>query len=167
MSFIVLNKTICSVKDIGMFINTKNLHATVILVFAALTIAACTPTTANRGHIIEQEDLSDIMAGRDTQRSVVKKIGSPSTISTLDANIWYYIGLTTEKRGILDPKQTGKKVVRIEFDDEGKVSKVAEITQDSIDVPISKEKTRTGGNKVTLAQQFFGNLGKFNTPTNE
>jgi outer membrane protein assembly factor BamE (lipoprotein component of BamABCDE complex) len=150
-----------------MFINTKNLHATVILLFAALSISACTPTTANRGHIIEQEDISDIVAGRDTQRTVIKKIGSPSTVSTLDANIWYYIGLTTEKRGILDPKQTDKKIVRVEFDDEGKVSQIAEITQDSIDVPISKEKTKTGGNKVTLAQQFFGNLGKFNTTANE
>jgi outer membrane protein assembly factor BamE (lipoprotein component of BamABCDE complex) len=167
MTFIVLNKTICSVKDIGMFINTKNLHATVILLFAALSISACTPTTANRGHIIEQEDISDIVAGRDTQRTVIKKIGSPSTVSTLDANIWYYIGLTTEKRGILDPKQTDKIIVRVEFDDEGKVSQIAEITQDSIDVPISKEKTKTGGNKVTLAQQFFGNLGKFNTTANE
>ena len=150
-----------------MFINTKILHATLIMFFAALSISACTPTTENRGHIIEQEDLSDIVAGRDTQRTVIKKIGSPSTISTLDANIWYYIGLTTEKRGILDPKQTDKKIVRVEFDEDGKVSQIAEITQDSIDVPISKEKTKTGGNKVTLAQQFFGNLGKFNTPVND
>ncbi|MAF69201.1 MAG: cell envelope protein SmpA, partial [Alteromonas sp.] len=77
--------------------------------------------------------------------------------------IWYYIGLVTEKRGILDPKQTDKKIVRLKFDAEGKVAEIAEVTRDNIDVPISQDKTETGGNKVTIMQQFFGNLGKFNT----
>ena len=126
-------------------------------------VSACTPTVANRGHIVDAEDMSAIVAGRDTQRSVVKKIGSPSTISTLDPSIWYYIGLVTEKRGILDPKQTDKKIVRLKFDAEGKVAEIAEVTRDNIDVPISQDKTETGGNKVTIMQQFFGNLGKFNT----
>lgn len=147
-----------------MFIKLKSLHALSMALFACIALSACTPTTANRGHIVEGEDLSDIVVGRDTQRSVIKKIGSPSTISTLDSNIWYYIGLTTEKRGILDPKQTSKKVVRIKFDEAAKVLEVAEIQNENLEVPISKEKTATGGNKVTLVQQFFGNLGKFNAP---
>jgi outer membrane protein assembly factor BamE (lipoprotein component of BamABCDE complex) len=146
-----------------MFIYKKNLRTIAILLFAGMFISACTPTTANRGHIIEDEALSDIVAGRDTQRSVVKKIGSPSTISTLDASIWYYIGLTTQKRGILDEEQTSKKVIRITFDEAGKVFDVAEITRKDLDIPISKDKTHTGGSKVTLTQQFFGNLGKFNS----
>ena len=146
-----------------MFINKKNITATALLAMCVIFTAACTPVTANRGHIVTEEDVSDIVAGRDTQRSVIKKIGSPTTISTLDPRIWYYIGLTTEKRGILDPKETDKKVVRVTFDDEGKVADIAPITQASIDIPVSKEKTPTGGNKVTLMEQFFGNLGRFNT----
>lgn len=153
------------VKDTSMFINTNKIQTIVIFLFAGLILGACTPTVANRGHIVEDENLQDIVAGRDTQRSVVKKIGSPSTISTLDPNIWYYIGLTTEKRGILDPKQTNKKIVRVSFDGEGKVAEVESIDRENIDIPISKEKTRTGGNKVTILQQLLGNLGKFNTAT--
>ncbi len=145
-----------------MFINIRKAQITALILCAAVSIGACTPTVANRGHIVTAEDISDIVAGRDTQRSVIKKIGSPSTISTLDPSIWYYIGLVTEKRGILDPKQTDKKIVRVQFDPEGKVLEIAEVTNDNIDVPISQSKTETGGNKVTLMQQFFGNLGKFN-----
>ncbi|MAH06132.1 MAG: outer membrane protein assembly factor BamE [Alphaproteobacteria bacterium] len=146
-----------------MFVNIRKAQKAALLICAACMVSACTPTVANRGHIVDTEDMSDIVAGRDTQRSVVKKIGSPSTISTLDPSIWYYIGLVTEKRGILDPKQTDKKIVRLKFDAEGKVAEIAEVTRDNIDVPISQDKTETGGNKVTIMQQFFGNLGKFNT----
>ena len=146
-----------------MFVNIRKAQKAALLICAACMVSACTPTVANRGHIVDAEDMSDIVAGRDTQRSVVKKIGSPSTISTLDPSIWYYIGLVTEKRGILDPKQTDKKIVRLKFDAEGKVAEIAEVTRDNIDVPISQDKTKTGGNKVTIMQQFFGNLGKFNT----
>ncbi|MEC7703329.1 MAG: outer membrane protein assembly factor BamE [Pseudomonadota bacterium] len=146
-----------------MFVNIRKAQKAALLICAACMVSACTPTVANRGHIVDAEDMSDIVAGRDTQRSVVKKIGSPSTISTLDPSIWYYIGLVTEKRGILDPKQTDKKIVRLKFDAEGKVAEIAEVTRDNIDVPISQDKTETGGNKVTIMQQFFGNLGKFNT----
>tara|TARA_R110002111_G_scaffold70843_2_gene114155 strand:+ start:318 stop:779 length:462 start_codon:yes stop_codon:yes gene_type:complete len=146
-----------------MFIYKKNLRTIDIMLFASMFISACTPTTANRGHIIQDEAIADIVAGRDTQRSVIKKIGSPSTISTLDSSIWYYIGLTTQKRGILDEEQISKKVIRVKFDEEGKVLDIAEVTKEDVNIPISKDKTHTGGSKVTLAQQFFGNLGKFNS----
>ena len=37
-----------------------------------------------------------------------------------------------------------------------------EVEQDRLDIPLSDDKTKTGGNGIGILEQALGNLGKFN-----
>ncbi|MGB0720212.1 MAG: outer membrane protein assembly factor BamE, partial [Bdellovibrionales bacterium] len=104
-------------------------------------------------------------AGQSTRSDVLKNLGSPTTQSTFDNNVWYYIGQETEKKGILDPKVVKERIILVAFDDEGTLQDLQEIDRGRMNIPYVRSKTKTYGNDRTIAQELLGNLGKFNPPT--
>ncbi len=133
---------------------------------ALLSLAACAPTVAERGNMLEDHQLTAITAGKDTRSDVLRVFGSPTTQAPFDENMWYYIGQETQKRGILDPDITKERVVAVKFAADGTVDYVRELPRDArVDVPIERTKTTTKGNDYTFMQQLLGNLGRFNKAT--
>lgn len=117
--------------------------------------------------MIEDFQIAEITTLKSTRSDVLRAMGSPTTKSTFDKNIWYYIGQETEKRGILDPEIVEERIVLVTFNDEGYVSAIEDIDRERLDVPYVRDKTPTHGNETTVLQQFLGNLGKFNPNTDQ
>lgn len=144
-----------------------NMNKTRLLLCAAALIAvlpACTPMVAQRGNMLEDYQMKAVVSGIHTRSDVLRILGSPTTQAPFDDNLWYYIGQETEKTGILDPKVTKERIVEVAFNEDGTVYYLKEMPKNSrIDVPIERRKTRTQGNETSIAQDFFGNLGRFNT----
>lgn len=126
------------------------------------TLAACTPMTANRGNFLDDYQMKEVVAGQDSRDEVTRKIGSPTSISPFNDNIWYYLGQKTEKRGIFDAKVTDERIVVVTFGQDGLVDSMVERRDGREDVAIVQRTTPTSGNEVTFVQQMLGNLGKFN-----
>ena len=136
---------------------------TVCTAFAGLN--ACTPTVANRGNLVSDDQIGEVISGFHTRTDVLRYMGSPTTIAPFDENVWYYIGQETAKKGILDPKVVDERVVQVRFDDEGTVLEVAEIDAGRTDIPVERDRTPTHGNDLTFMQQLLGNVGRFNPAT--
>lgn len=133
-----------------------------LMILLALGLAACTPVNATRGNLLEQSDMQEIVAGQDSRDEVIRKVGSPTTISPFNDNVWYYLGQKTKKVGVFDPKVTEEKIVVVTFGQDGLVDSVKQRQEGREDVPIVERKTPTSGNDFTFMQQMLGNLGKFN-----
>lgn len=140
---------------------------TISLSLCVLGASACSPTVAQRGNLVEDYQMSEIKVNESTRSDVLRAIGSPTTQSTFDPDVWYYIGQEMEKHGILDPEVVKERIVLVAFNEEGYVQAIQDIDRDRMNVPISKDQTETRGNEVTVMQQFLGNLGKFNPNTNQ
>jgi len=136
-----------------------------LLAFAGLSaaaLAACTPTHNVRGNMLEDYQLTEVVPGVDSQTEVLRKFGSPTTKAPFNDNVWYYLGQETEKRGIMDPEILDERIVVVFFNSAGIVEKVEDVDNERVDLPYVRRKTPTSGNEITVLQQFFGNLGKFN-----
>lgn len=138
-----------------------------LITASLLALGACTPTVTQHGNILKDEQIQEIKPGEHRRSDVLRLLGSPTTESPFDGNIWYYIGQNKEKRGILDPKVTEERIVAVRFAENGTVQSLEDIAAQRIPVPVSGDKTPTHGNEVTILQQFLGNLGKFNPPSAE
>lgn len=145
----------------------RNYRKIIISGLAASVIVSCAPVIAQRGNMLETHQLQQITAGTSTQSDVLQILGSPTTQSTFNNNIWYYIGQETQKRGILDDQVTKERVFSVTFNDEGVVDAIEEVTGDREEVPYAKTKTATHGNDYTFMQQLLGNLGRFNAPQDD
>ena len=131
---------------------------------ALITISACSPVRDTHGNFLKPHAINSVQTNIDTKTEIIQKLGSPTTIAPFDENVWYYLGQKTVKKGIFDAQVEEERVVQVRFNDEGFVTAVNEVDQDRINIPLSEEKTHTGGNDVTILQQLLGNRGKFNTP---
>ncbi len=132
------------------------------LIVAALGAAACTPTEAVHGNMLQDYQMTDIKPGVDTQSDVLRKLGSPTTKAPFNDNVWYYIGQQTQKKGILDPKVEKERVVVVTFNDQGLLSTIQDVDNKRMDIPYVRDKTATSGHEITFLQQLLGNMGRFN-----
>ena len=128
-----------------------------------IMLTACTPTTAQRGNMLEDYQIKQIAPGVHGKTDVLKLLGSPTTQAPFDDNTWYYLGQNTEKTGIFDPEVKKERIVVVTFGPDGLVNSVRDVPPDRVDVPIESAQTPTRGNEPTIMQQFLGNIGRFNT----
>lgn len=140
----------------------KKISALLPVLLASATLMACTPTQTTRGNIVEDFRMTEITPGISTRNNVLKSLGSPTTTAPFDENVWYYIGQKMEKKGIFDPKVTEERVIVVAFNEEGIVQTLEEIDNERMDIPRVRDKTKTGGNDITVLEQVLGNVGRFN-----
>ena len=148
-----------------MVMNNKyysNILLAAMAVFTISALPACTPMKETRGNLLEEDRTSQIQVGTSTRQQVFETLGSPTTVSPFDNNVWYYMGQRTEKHGIFDTEVVDEKIVVVQFDENNIVTAFDTMDDARLDVPIKDSKTPTYGNEVTVIQQLLGNLGKFN-----
>lgn len=126
------------------------------------TATACSPVTSQHGNMLQDFQVEEVKPGEHTRSDVLRILGSPTTQSTFNNNIWYYIGQETEKRSILDHEVTDERIVAVAFDGNGVVQTLEHLDGDRENIPYTRTKTPTHGNDLTFMQQLLGNLGRFN-----
>ena len=129
----------------------------------AIGLAACSPARDNHGNIPLTEAAEKIAPGKQTREQVRETLGSPSTRATFEGDdIWYYIGKRTETTAFLAPDVLEHRILEIRFGEDGRVSQVREIDATKAVKPrLVDRETPTKGKKLTLLEQFIGNIGRF------
>jgi outer membrane protein assembly factor BamE (lipoprotein component of BamABCDE complex) len=133
-----------------------------------LQLGACTANVAAHGHRLDAAALAQVEPGRSSQREVVQLLGSPSSLATFDNHTWYYISQRSERRSFYQEKIVAQDVVAIHFDDQGLVSQIDRHGLDEArEIEVVDRETPTAGNELTILEQFIGNIGRFNPPSEE
>lgn len=134
-----------------------------IVITLTLALGACSPTLHSRGHVPDEEALATLEPGQNSRADVSQALGTPSAQGTFDDDTWYYISERTETIAFLHPKVTERKIVAITFDGSDRIEDIFTYTEaDGQPVDLVSRVTPTAGNELTLIQQLFGNLGRFN-----
>jgi outer membrane protein assembly factor BamE (lipoprotein component of BamABCDE complex) len=138
-----------------------------IAIAAALTVAtvACAPRTANRGNIPTVSQLEKLKVGKHSKEYVRGILGTPSTVSTFDKDVWYYIGRRTERWAFFEESVLEQQIVAVYFDPKGTIEHIQTYDKnDSREIEIVEGKTATSGHELGVIEQIIGNLGRFNRP---
>jgi outer membrane protein assembly factor BamE (lipoprotein component of BamABCDE complex) len=135
-----------------------------VLIAAALAAAAsaCSPVVGRHGFQVTDVNPKDVKVGEDTKSTVLTKLGSPSTVSTFENNVWYYISQTTARRTYHKPSVETRNVTAISFDKASeKVTEVKTLDlNDSRRLAYNERETPTRGRELTVLEQLLGNVGR-------
>jgi outer membrane protein assembly factor BamE (lipoprotein component of BamABCDE complex) len=135
---------------------------TIVCAAAVFICAACT-NTVNRGHLKEDEAVSQIKVGITSKSEVAKDLGSPSSESSFGGKTWYYVSTIRQNRSLLAPKIIDQHTLEIAFDANDTVSSIKEYSlADSKNVEMAKRVTPSEGQQLGFFEQIFANLGRFN-----
>ena len=137
------------------------LAASLIATSASLTVA-CAPVVEERGYIFDAKDLKQVHPG-DSREQIKQLLGTPSTVSTVAGEAWYYISSKFETYAFYAPEEVDRKVAAIYFDKSGVVDDVAYYgLEDGRVINFVDRKTPTRGKEMTVLEQLFSNIGRYN-----
>lgn len=119
-----------------------------------------TPTSfvqeRQRGYVIAPEALQQVPIG-SSQEQVLLVLGTPSTIATVDGEVFYYISQKAKKVMFLRPEIVDQRVIAVYFDPKDKrVTRIADYgLKDGKVFDFISRTTPTGGSEVSLVGQIF------------
>lgn len=130
----------------------------------ALILSGCTAAVNTRGNLVPDSKIAQIQPNISTQYDVNSILGPPTLTSPFETEkTWYYSGHQAETMGIFKHEITRQRTVRIDFDDTGVVTDIAELDpEEAQDINFSNRETATAGKEFTFLQQLVGNIGRFN-----
>lgn len=132
-----------------------------VLMFVA---TGCVKNAENAGYMTEFSKFEEVREG-DSQETVLRLMGSPSSKTKFGNETWYYIGMTLENRAWYAPEVSDQRILIVSFDENGNVKKTGEKgREDMRQIAISEEETPTEGHSTGVLEQLLGNLGRFNNP---
>ncbi|HEX2477811.1 MAG TPA: outer membrane protein assembly factor BamE [Geminicoccaceae bacterium] len=130
-----------------------------------LSVGACVPQVSNHGYRLDEAALAQIEPGRTTRDEVLQLLGSPSTLTTFDGSVWYYVSQRTERMSFYQEDVVNRDVLSVTFDELGAVAQIDRHgLEQGHEVNLVGRETPTAGSELTALEQFIGNIGRFNPP---
>jgi len=132
-------------------------------VFLALTaaITGCGrfTETFQRGYVLQEGALEQIPIGA-SQEQVLIVLGTPSTVATVNGEVFYYISQTSQRvAAFMKQEVIDQRVIAIYFDQDRKVRKLANYgLKDGKIFDFVSQTTPTGGQELSYLRNVFKNL---------
>ncbi len=143
----------------------SQLTALLLAATAAVGLGACSPRIDQRGNLLDPDAVLAVQPGIQTKDQVAQLLGTPSTRATFDDKTWYYISKRTETTAFFPPDVTDQQVLVVRFDNVDVVETVKVYgMNDGFEIEPVDRVTPTYGQRLTILQQLFGNIGRFTKP---
>ena len=117
--------------------------------------------TYQRGYVMSEGALDQVPVG-SSQEQVLLVLGTPSTVATVNGDVFYYISQTQQKVAFLKPEITEQKVLAIYFGKDRRVTRIANYgLQDGKIFDFVTQTTPTSGEElIAQGKQFTEKTGK-------
>lgn len=137
-------------------IKFKNIYLIISLIF----IISCSGKQIVSGNLPDLERVSLLTIGKDTKKSVISLLGTPSFKGVLGDNSYYYIGTLSSKFAFLKQKTKKQYIIELTFNKKNQLSDVYFYDKSkSIDVAMSSSETSTYGIKKSFFKSLIDNFG--------
>ena len=134
----------------------RNLRATAAVALVCMALAACTGEQFQKGYILPTGALEQIPFGA-SQDQVLIVLGTPSTVATLDGEVFYYISQRTERPVMfMNQKVVDQRVIAVYFDKNRQVRRLANYgLQDGKIFDFISRTTATSGQELSYLTPLF------------
>ncbi|HEY7998545.1 MAG: outer membrane protein assembly factor BamE [Pseudolabrys sp.] len=140
--------------------NRLRLSRLALMLACGLSLAGCGfGETLQHGYVMQEGALEQIPIGA-TQEQVLIVMGTPSTVATVNGEVFYYISQKTERSAAFMPHEVvDQRVVAVYFDKDRRVQRLANYgLKDGKIFDFVSQTTPTGGQEMRYLGQIFKNL---------
>ena len=117
--------------------------------------------TFQRGYVLQPGALEQIPVGA-TQEQVLLVLGTPSTVATVNGDVFYYISQKGQRDAAFMKQQVvDQRVIAVYFDKDRRVTRLANYgLKDGHIFDFYSKTTPTGGKDLSYLRKIFGFIGK-------
>jgi outer membrane protein assembly factor BamE (lipoprotein component of BamABCDE complex) len=131
-------------------------RAAAAMAFLCVALGACTGEQFQKGYILPPGALEQIPIGA-TQDQVLIVMGTPSTVATLNGEVFYYISQRSERKvAFMNQQVVDQRVIAIYFDKNRQVQRLANYgLQDGRIFDFISRTTPTSGQELSYLTPLF------------
>ena len=146
----------------GSLARWRGMRAAAAVALLCAVLGACTGEQFQKGYILPAGALEQIPIGA-SQDQVLIVMGTPSTVATLDGEVFYYISQRADRpAAFMNQKIVDQRVIAIYFDKNRQVRRLANYgLQDGRIFDFISRTTQTSGQELSYLTPLF-NLLSFN-----
>lgn len=132
------------------------LRAILVATLGCAAMAGCTGETFQKGYILPPGALEQIQIGA-SQDQVLIVMGTPSTVATLNGEVFYYISQRAERKVAFMPQKViDQRVIAVYFDNNRQVTRLANYgLKDGKIFDFISRTTPTSGQEISYLQPLF------------
>ena len=135
-----------------------------IFLVSSLVTAGCSKVTEFNGFDPGLDVLTKLEKGKSKKSKVKDLLGEPPIIQGVGGGTWIYFSQEMEKLAFYEPKVVSRSIILLKFTGDSRLSEIERYTiENSRIIDISTKKVVSGGRKLTILQQIFGNIGNFSS----
>ena len=140
----------------GFFARWRGLRVAAAAALVCATLAACTGEQFQKGYILPPGALEQIPIGA-SQDQVLIVMGTPSTVATLNGEVFYYISQRAERKvAFMNQQVIDQRVIAIYFDKNRQVTRLANYgLQDGKIFDFISRTTPTSGQELSYLAPLF------------
>ncbi|MEP9367243.1 outer membrane protein assembly factor BamE [Xanthobacter sp. VNH20] len=148
-----MHRKVCAA--LGLVVTAGTLSGCANFVGGAGTSISGVVRTYQRGYVMSEGALEQVPVG-SSQEQVLLVLGTPSTVSTVQGDVFYYISQVEKRVAFLKPEITEQKVLAIYFDKNRRVTRIANYgLQDGKVFDFVSQKTPTSGEELSVIKQLL------------
>jgi outer membrane protein assembly factor BamE (lipoprotein component of BamABCDE complex) len=134
----------------------RSLRITAAAALFCMALGACTGEQFQKGYILPTGALEQIPMGA-SQDQVLIVLGTPSTVATLDGEVFYYISQRTERAVMfMNQKVVDQRVIAVYFDKNRQVRRLANYgLKDGKIFDFISRTTTTSGQELSYLTPLF------------
>jgi outer membrane protein assembly factor BamE (lipoprotein component of BamABCDE complex) len=143
-------------KQRGLHAPWRGLRLAAAAALVGMALAGCTGEQFQKGYILPPGALEQIPIGA-SQDQVLIVMGTPSTVATLDGEVFYYISQRSERMvAFMNQKVVDQRVIAIYFDKNRRVRRLANYgLQDGKIFDFISRTTATSGQEMNYLTPIF------------
>ncbi|WP_439368531.1 outer membrane protein assembly factor BamE [Bradyrhizobium sp. PMVTL-01] len=140
----------------GLHARWRGLRLAAAAALVGVALAACTGEQFQKGYILPPGALEQIPIGA-SQDQVLIVMGTPSTVATLDGEVFYYISQRSERPvAFMNQRVVDQRVIAIYFDKNRRVRRLANYgLQDGKIFDFISRTTPTSGQEMSYLAPLF------------
>jgi outer membrane protein assembly factor BamE (lipoprotein component of BamABCDE complex) len=140
----------------GFVARWRGLRAAAVVALVCLSLSACTGEQFQKGYILPPGALEQIPIGA-SQDQVLIVMGTPSTVATLNGEVFYYISQRAERKvQFMNQQVVDQRVIAVYFDKNRQVVRLANYgLQDGKIFDFISRTTPTSGQEMSYLAPLF------------
>jgi outer membrane protein assembly factor BamE (lipoprotein component of BamABCDE complex) len=125
------------------------------VVALAMLLGGCITQTYQRGYLLPDGALEQVQLGA-SQQEVLIVLGTPSTVATVNGEVFYYISQRSQQTSFLPQRVVDRRVIAVYFDKSRKVDRVANYgLKDGRVFDFVSRTTPAGGKELNYVQYIL------------
>lgn len=134
----------------------RGMRSVVAAALLCLTLGGCFSEQFQKGYILPENALSQIPIGA-SQDQVLLVLGTPSTVATVNGEVFYYISQRAERAvAFMHQNVTDQRVIAVYFDQNRNVERLAHYgLKDGKIFDFVSRTTQTGGQDMSYLTYIF------------